>query len=114
MAEVKNLRKLRRKLKNISDMDLSNAVRLGAIRVERTAKEIVPVDTGLLRLSITHSVDGNKAVVGTSVEYAANVELGIGQRPQPYLEPALKLNADKIREDIAKEIHRQLQEVANQ
>jgi hypothetical protein len=34
--------------------------------------------------------------VGTNVEYARAVELGIEQPPQPYLRPALHQNEKKI------------------
>ncbi len=79
------------------------------------AKAICPVDTGRLQASITHRVDRDSAVIGTDVEYAMDVELGTGryrpgwngpkhwawqdrhggwhitsgQRPQPYLRPAV-------------------------
>lgn len=36
--------------------------------------ELVPVDTGRLRGSITHEVRENSVIVGTNVEYAAAVE----------------------------------------
>lgn len=57
---------------------------------EAYAKEACPVDTGRLRASILHRVEegGKRVQVGTHVDYAPAVELGIGQRPQPYLKPA--------------------------
>lgn len=57
---------------------------------EAYAKEACPVDTGRLRASILHRVEegGKRVQVGTHVEYAPAVELGIGQKPQPYLKPA--------------------------
>lgn len=65
-----------------------------ALRVERRAKLLAPVDTGRLRSSITHELavdtQGLFALVGSSVEYAAFVELGTRyNRGQPYLRPAL-------------------------
>lgn len=65
-----------------------------AVRVERRAKRLCPVDTGRLRSSITHALfveDGDlTAHVGTDVEYAAYVELGTSRMSaQPYLRPAL-------------------------
>lgn len=41
---------------------------------ESFAKEETPVDTSRLKNSITHTVDGNFAVIGTNVEYAPYVE----------------------------------------
>lgn len=88
------------------------------LKGEGYAIDLVPVDTGNLRNSITHKVDdAEKAVyIGTNNEYAAYVELGTGihaetggrptpwvyqdekgnwhhtrgQEPQPYLRPAAK------------------------
>ena len=62
---------------------------------EGHAKKKCPVDTGRLRNSITHAVEGGdsggRAVIGTNVEYAAYVELGTSrQKAQPYLKPAAK------------------------
>ena len=116
-------------------------LRLAAIRAlekcglvaEGHAKRLAPVDTGHLRNSITHTLDTDDLTaiigtpIGTSIEYAAYVELGTGvyypggrrtpwvyqdahgnwhlthgQRAQPYLKPAV---ADHAREyiDIIKE-----------
>ena len=94
------------------------------------AKSICPVDTGRLRASITHRVSGDTAVIGTDVEYATDVELGTGiyrpggrkmpwlwrdkqgklhlthgQRPQPYLRPAMADHG----EDYAQIIRQSLQ-----
>ncbi len=58
---------------------------------ETHAKELCPVDTGRLRNSITHDVDGQTAIIGTNVEYAAYVELGTSKMgARPYLAPAAK------------------------
>lgn len=87
------------------------------MQAEGYAKDLAPVDTGNLRNSISHRVDESDKVVyiGTNAEYAAYVELGTGiyteggrqdpwvyqdeegrwhhtrgQKPQPYLVPAVK------------------------
>lgn len=61
------------------------------LTAEGYAKQMCPVDTGNLRNSITHAVDGEEqaAYVGTDIEYAAYVELGTGKfypggRPTPW------------------------------
>ena len=91
--------------------------------VERSAKEHAPKDTGALRRSITSKVEGTTGEVFTALEYAPYVEFGTGlfaekggrkdvpwgykddegnfhltsgQRPHPYMRPALKENRDKI------------------
>jgi HK97 gp10 family phage protein len=63
--------------------------RLSAGRVEATAKSLVPVETGLLRGSITADVSGLIAEIGTDVPYAGFVEYGTSRMaPQPYMGPA--------------------------
>lgn len=91
---------------------------------EGYAKDKCPVDTGALRNSITHTVQGNTAYIGTNVEYGKYVELGTGsyavgggrqtpwkgpkgvtrgQKPQPFLKPAATNHGKeyiKILEDV--------------
>lgn len=91
--------------------------------VERLAKQKAPKDTGELRRSITSKVEDGKGIVYTPLEYAPYIEYGTGifaenggrkdvpwhyqddegnwhstngQKPQPFLRPAL----DEAREDI--------------
>ena len=67
------------------------------LMVVRDAKKLCPVDTGRLRSSITHEIEGTTGRVGTNVEYARAVELGTEkQSPQPYLRPALHKNEKAI------------------
>lgn len=92
--------------------------------VERTAKELAPKDNGELRRSITSKVEGNVGIVFTPLEYAPYVEFGTGlfaetagrkdvpwcyqddegewhstsgQKPQPFLRPALEQNRANIK-----------------
>lgn len=109
--KIIGLDKLEKKLNEISNIDITDAIRIGALRVERSAKEIVPVDTGNLRNSITTSIKGNTGYVGTNVEYAPKVEFGIGQRAQPYLTPAFLENKDRIMQDIKEAARKQLKEI---
>ena len=46
------------------------------LTAETHAKKETPVDTGRLRNSITHTVKGDAAYIGTNVEYAPFVEFG--------------------------------------
>lgn len=95
--------------------------------VERAAKENAPKGTGELRRSITSKVENEEGIVYTPLEYAPYVEYGTGlfaesggrtdvpwvykddegkwhstkgQKPQPYLRPALNENRTKILEMI--------------
>lgn len=63
-------------------------------QAEGYAKDLAPVDTGNLRISISHRVDPEEpaAYVGTNTEYAPYVELGTGiyaegggGRPTPWV-----------------------------
>lgn len=46
---------------------------------EDHAKENCPVDTGRLRNSITHTTEGESAIIGTNVKYAPYIEYGTGK-----------------------------------
>lgn len=101
------------------------------LTAEGFAKSLCPVDTGNLRISITHQVkeDEQAAYIGTNTEYAAYVELGTGkyyeggrktawtyqdekgnwhitngQRAQPYLKPAVADHAREYESVIRKEL----------
>ena len=55
---------------------IKNGLEAIGLTAEGHAKKITPVDTGRLRNSISHSVDGEAAYIGSNVEYAPYVELG--------------------------------------
>lgn len=100
--------------------------------VERTAKELAPKDNGDLRRSITSKVEGNVGIVFTPLEYAPYVEFGTGlfaetggrkdvpwcykdekgdwhstsgQKPQPFMRPALDRNRANIKRILEGEIN---------
>lgn len=52
-------------------------------KVESYAKGLVPVDTGRLRNSITHTVEGDTTIIGSNTVYAGFVELGTGPNYTP-------------------------------
>jgi HK97 gp10 family phage protein len=70
---------LRRALVRQSD-DVRRALVQTGVDVQNRARQLCPVDTGRLRSSIVHHVDGSARVsgvtVGTNVSYAADVEYG--------------------------------------
>ena len=115
------IKQLEQNLPNI----LEKALEKACLIVENSAKQNCPVDDGQLRQSITHTVEGTRAEVGTSVEYAPYVEVGTGiystegngrQTPwsyqdaegewhttkgmnaQPFLKPALEENKGRVLE----------------
>lgn len=133
MAQIENLDKLLKKLEKLDNIDLDEVLNKACILVENDAKKKCPVDKGQLRNSITHEVEGTEDVVGTNTEYAPYVEIGtgifssegtgrqdkwsyqdaeghwhstVGQKPQPFLNPALDENRKEIiqlfREELKK------------
>lgn len=78
---------------------------------ETYAKTACPVDTGTLKKSITHQMDGSRAVViGTNVEYAPYVEFGHHTTsgsfvaPRAFLVPALENHVDEYASIIKSEL----------
>jgi HK97 gp10 family phage protein len=84
------------------DKALSNVVKKAAFGIEARAKQLAPVDTGLLRNSIQTKIEGPlKATVGTNVEYAEYQEFGTRhQKGKPFLTPA----ADEEKGDFQKSV----------
>lgn len=136
MAEIINLDKLNYKLEILAKLDVSKALNKACLVVENEAKRLCPVDTGDLRNSITHEVDDGVGIVGTNKEYAPYVEYGtgifavegngrdtpwsyqddegnwhttIGQKPQPFLEPAARIKKKLVIKVFNDEITRQIQ-----
>lgn len=72
------------------DQQLQKGLEAVGLAAEGYAKALCPVDTGRLRNSITHQLDGDKAVyIGTNVEYGPYVEMGTSTRDEkPFLRPA--------------------------
>lgn len=103
--------------------NLEQALGKACALVERSAKQLAPKDTGALRRSITSKIEGDKGIVYTPLEYAPYVEYGTGlfaenggrkdvpwyyeddkgewhktsgQKPQPFMRPALNQNREQI------------------
>ncbi|MDE7398959.1 MAG: HK97 gp10 family phage protein [Oscillospiraceae bacterium] len=91
-------------VKNALPEVLEKALMEIGIEAEAHAKEIITekgaVDTGRLRNSITHALDGTKAVhIGTNVEYAPYIEAGTSKmKARPYLRPAVEDFKDEYKE----------------
>lgn len=78
---------------------VSSALEKIGLMAEGYAKKKCPVDTGNLRNSITHQVDGDAVYIGTNVEYAPYVELGTSrQKAQPFLRPAASEHGAQYRQ----------------
>lgn len=96
-----------KEIKKASDEAIETVLEMIGLQAEGYAIEICPVDTGRLRDSITHTVDGHSAVIGTNVEYASYVELGTSKRePHPYLAPAIQNHLDEYKRMIEEGLKR--------
>lgn len=72
---------------------------------EGYAKRLCPVDTGNLRNSIAHAVQGKVAYIGTNVEYAPYVEMGtIRTRAQPFIKPSVADHVDQYKQIIERRL----------
>lgn len=68
------------------------------LQAEGYAVEKCPVDTGLLKNSITHMRINNGVYIGTDLEYAPYVELGTSRsKAQPFLRPAAQDHGSEYR-----------------
>lgn len=113
------------------DAACNRALEKCGLVAEGYAKQLCPVDTGILRNSISHSVDTAEkaAYVGTDKEYGLYVEMGTGkyitggrptpwvyqdekgnwhrtngQRAQPYIKPAVSDHRETYKNIIDKEL----------
>ena len=104
--------------KAVTEAAMGVALKEAALSVVAAAKPRAPVDTGLLRGSVSFSADGgavekiespatakdgvhvsnkNEAVVGTNVEYAPYQEYGTSKMSaKEFLRPALDENVNEI------------------
>ena len=66
------------KLDKLGDTSTTNSLEKACLLVENSAKEKAPVNTGNLRNSMTHDVEGDTGIIGTNLEYAPYVHEGTG------------------------------------
>lgn len=123
-VKVEGLDTILEKIEDIANgEDIIQRLGIACALVERTAKELAPKDNGELRRSITSKVEGTTGIVFTTLEYAPYVEYGTGlfaeeagrkdvpwcyqddegewhstsgQKPQPFMRPALNQNRAEI------------------
>ena len=90
LRAIGNLQKALKEMPGLVQEELGKAVTELVLIVEAKAKELCPVDTGLLRASITPVIASwAEAYVGTNTHYAPYVEFGTKRtQAQPFLEPA--------------------------
>lgn len=122
--EIEGLDDILNRIEKLGDTsNIEAALSQACALVERSAKQKAPKDTGELRRSITSKIEGTQGIVYTPLEYAPYVEYGTGlfaenggrkdvpwnyqddkgnwhstsgQKPQPFMRPALNENREKI------------------
>lgn len=121
--ELEGFESLVIRLDELAEENVEKALGKACAVVERAAKEKAPKGNGALRRSITSEVKDNEGIIFTPLEYAPYVEYGTGlfaesggrkdvpwcyqddegnwhstsgQKPQPYLRPALNENREEI------------------
>lgn len=122
--EFENLDGVLKAIDDIADVSsLEASLGKACALVERSAKQKAPKDTGALIRSIASRVEGTEGIVYTPLEYAPYVEFGTGlfaenggrmdvpwnykddkgewhstsgQKPQPFMRPALEENREEI------------------
>ena len=123
-VEIRGIDEIVQKLDDmVSDEEIKQRLGQACALVERAAKQKAPKDNGELRRSITSKVEGTTGIVFTPLEYAPYVEYGTGlfaeeagrkdvpwcyqddkgewhstsgQKPQPFMRPALNQNRTTI------------------
>ena len=133
-AEIKfeGLNNILNKLDEISsDANIDAALGTCCALVERSAKQLAPKGNGELKRSITSKVENHTGIVFTPLEYAPYVEYGTGlfaeeggrmdvpwnyqddegewhstsgQKPQPFMRPALNDNRTTILQILKEEL----------
>lgn len=121
--EIQGLNDILRSLEITNPAKIDAALGKACALVERAAKQKAPKDTGELRRSISSKVENGIGEIFTPLEYAPYVEYGTGlfaeeggrsdvpwsyqddsgewhstsgQRPQPFMRPALDENREAI------------------
>lgn len=100
--------------KSIGDADIAKLLREQinsiALRVERYAKQLTPVDTGRLRASIGTSwtIQGLGAIIQTNTDYAVYVHEGTRyMRGRPFMERGADMAAQNIEGEIGSRIDKE-------
>ena len=123
MIEFEGLEEVLDSIDSLANLEeLQSALGKACAVVEASAKQKAPKDTGALARSITSKIEDTEGIIFTPLEYAPYVEYGTGlfaeeggrstpwiykddkgewhrtsgQKPQPFMRPALAENREKI------------------
>ena len=123
MIKFEGLEEVLNSIDSLANLEeLESALGKACAVVEASAKQKAPKDTGALARSITSKIEDTEGIIFTPLEYAPYVEYGTGlfaeeggrstpwiykddkgewhrtsgQKPQPFMRPALEENREKI------------------
>ena len=123
MIKLEGIEEVLDSIDSLADLEgLQSALGKACAVVEASAKQKAPKDTGALARSITSKIEDTEGIIFTPLEYAPYVEYGTGlfaeeggrntpwiykddkgewhktsgQKPQPFMRPALEENREKI------------------
>ena len=123
MIEFEGLEEVLDSIDSLANLEeLQSALGKACAVVEASAKQKAPKDTGALARSITSKIEDTEGIIFTPLEYAPYVEYGTGlfaeeggrstpwtykddkgewhrtsgQKPHPFMRPALEENREKI------------------
>lgn len=123
MIEFEGIEEVLDSIDSLADLEgLQSALGKACAVVEASAKQKAPKDTGALARSITSKIEDTEGIIFTPLEYAPYVEYGTGlfaeeggrstpwiykddkgewhktsgQKPHPFMRPALEENREKI------------------
>ena len=123
MIKFEGIEEVLDSIDSLADLEgLQSAFGKACAVVEASAKQKAPKDTGALARSITSKIENTEGIIFTPLEYAPYVEYGTGlfaeeggrstpwfykddkgewhrtsgQKPHPFMRPALEENREKI------------------
>lgn len=123
MIKFEGIEEVLDSIDSLADLEgLQSALGKACAVVEASAKQKAPKDTGALARSITSKIEDTEGIIFTPLEYAPYVEYGTGlfaeeggrntpwtykddkgewhrtsgQKPHPFMRPALEENREKI------------------
>ena len=111
IISIQGLDKVLSAMVETSKIDMMPAIKKAARFVQSTAKDLVAVDTGILKGSIkVKSLPKQQAaIIGTNVEYAPYQEFGTRKmKAHPFLGPAITINKSDIQRTLKKYFKEQM------
>lgn len=114
MNQIIGLDKLTAQLKEIANLDLEKVLLAGGQVILQEMQSLTPVDKGDLLASEGMEVSGDTLEIYAGTDHALPVEFGtINMEAQPYMRPAVDTKSGEAVRVMAKEVERQIKDIAN-